>query len=261
MRGGAEGQDRTVDTGFFRPVLYQLSYLGTGGDYADDRWGSAQPGPASPGGGPYNGPMGRVLHLRLYGGRTEARTAVQARLAALRTGRSWRGDAPWLADADSSDLFSMEYFRHATAAARLESRIPLSAAGFVRLRGDECDALAVLFACRELSETFGLRVTLQDADNPIAKLRRVELSSGRLPDGAPLEAILVARPIYKRLPGAVVEMYPPRALGSAFGTVEGRDQQRRDWAFLVHGMRGSATGFFEAEAEAMRIYRGVRHLG
>jgi hypothetical protein len=25
---GAEGQDRTVDTGFFRPVLYQLSYLG-----------------------------------------------------------------------------------------------------------------------------------------------------------------------------------------------------------------------------------------
>ncbi len=26
--GGAEGQDRTVDTRFFRPVLYQLSYLG-----------------------------------------------------------------------------------------------------------------------------------------------------------------------------------------------------------------------------------------
>jgi hypothetical protein len=25
---GAEGQDRTVDTRFFRPVLYQLSYLG-----------------------------------------------------------------------------------------------------------------------------------------------------------------------------------------------------------------------------------------
>ena len=27
---GAEGQDRTDDTGFFRPVLYQLSYLGSG---------------------------------------------------------------------------------------------------------------------------------------------------------------------------------------------------------------------------------------
>ena len=28
QKGGAEGQDRTVDTRFFRPVLYQLSYLG-----------------------------------------------------------------------------------------------------------------------------------------------------------------------------------------------------------------------------------------
>src|SRR5437773_6580542 len=27
---GAEGQNRTVDTRFFRPVLYQLSYLGVG---------------------------------------------------------------------------------------------------------------------------------------------------------------------------------------------------------------------------------------
>lgn len=27
---GAEGRDRTADTGFFRPVLYQLSYLGQG---------------------------------------------------------------------------------------------------------------------------------------------------------------------------------------------------------------------------------------
>jgi hypothetical protein len=27
--GGAEAQNRTGDTGFFRPVLYQLSYLGT----------------------------------------------------------------------------------------------------------------------------------------------------------------------------------------------------------------------------------------
>ena len=28
-RGRAEGQNRTVDTRFFRPVLYQLSYLGS----------------------------------------------------------------------------------------------------------------------------------------------------------------------------------------------------------------------------------------
>ena len=29
---GAEGRDRTADTGFFRPVLYQLSYLGSAGE-------------------------------------------------------------------------------------------------------------------------------------------------------------------------------------------------------------------------------------
>ena len=77
---------------------------------------------------------------------------------------------------------------------------------------------------------------------------------------APLEAILVARPIYKRLPGAVIEMYPPRALGSAFGTVEATDEQRRSWSFMVHGMRETRPGFLEAEAEAMRIYRGLRFL-
>jgi len=71
----------------------------------------------------------------------------------------------------------------------------------------------------------------------------------------------VARPINKRMPGAVIEMYPPRALGSAFGTLEGRDRERRDWGFRVHGMRDSRPGFLEAEAEAMRIYRGLRFLG
>lgn len=187
---------------------------------------------------------------------------LHARLDELTSARDWRGDVPWLADARSVGLFEMEYFRHAVEAARRDApqRPRLSAAGFVRLKGDETDALAVLFAARELSERFDCLVILHDPDNPIAKLREVELRAGRLPDGAPMEAILVARPIYKRLPGAVIEMYPPRALGSAFGTVEGGDQERRNWSFLVHGMRDSAPDFLAAEAEAMRIYRGLRFL-
>lgn len=32
---GAEGQNRTADTRLFRPLLYRLSYLGTGGDYKE----------------------------------------------------------------------------------------------------------------------------------------------------------------------------------------------------------------------------------
>src|SRR4030088_2049562 len=37
---GAEGQDRTDDTGFFSPVLYQLSYLGPGTEGYPTRWGA-----------------------------------------------------------------------------------------------------------------------------------------------------------------------------------------------------------------------------
>ena len=55
-------------------------------------------------------------------------------------------------------------------------------------------------------------------------------------------------------------MYPPRALGTAFGTIEGSDGERRAWSFLVHGMRDSRPSFLEAEAEALRIWRGLRFL-
>jgi len=207
--------------------------------------------------------MARVVHIRLHDLDADDLPALQERLGRLTAARDWRSDLPWLATAASTDLFSMEYFRHAALATASErpSPPPLAAAGFVRINRDETDALALLFACRDLSEHFARALAIiRDPDNPIAKLRLVELRAGRLPDGAALEAILVARPIYKRLPGATIEMYPPRALGSAFGTVEATDEQRRSWSFLVHGMRDTAPGFLEAEAEAMRIYRGLRFL-
>jgi len=206
--------------------------------------------------------MGRVLHIRIHGLDAADREPLLARFAGLAATRDWRGDKPWLADAGSADLFAQLYFAGAREAAQREQpgAGELSAAGFVRLNRDETDALALLFILRDLSERFGSLVQLRDPDNPIAKLRHIDLCAGLLPDGAQLEAVLVARPIYKRLPGAVIEMYPPRALGSAFGTVEAPDERRRNWSFLVHGMRASAPTFLEAEAEAMRIYRGLRFL-
>jgi hypothetical protein len=206
--------------------------------------------------------MGRVIHVRVRGLTAADREAFHDHLGRLAEVREWRGDVPWLADTASRDLFSMEFFRHAALAAEAEApgEGPLSAAGFVRMRGDETDALALLFVFRDLSERFGTTIAIRDPGNPIAKLRSVDLRGGRLLDGSALEAILVARPIFKRLPGAVIEMYPPRALGFAFGTVEGGDPERRSWSFLVHGMRASAESFLEAEAEAMRIYRGLRFL-
>jgi hypothetical protein len=206
--------------------------------------------------------MGRVIHLRIHGLDPSQRDGLRGRFDELAATREWRGDRPWLADAQSTDLFASLFFDDARRAAASDHPElgQLSAAGFVRLKGDETDALALLFILRDLSERFDAHLQLRDPDNPIAKLRHIDLARGLLPDGAPLEAVLVARPIYKRLPGAVIEMYPPRALGSAFGTVEGTDERRRSWSFLVHGMRATAPTFFEAEAEAMRIYRGLRFL-
>ena len=205
--------------------------------------------------------MARVMHVRLFGLPAEQREALRARFQQLARSREWRDHRPWLADSHSRELFHQLVFADAAAAEAHVGPEPLSAATFLRVAGDETDALAMLFMLRDLSERFGVRVTIRDTDNPIAKLRSIEMVGGRLPDGTALEAILVRRPIFKRLRGGQrIEMYPPRALGSAFGTVEGSDRERRAWSFLVHGMRDSRPSFFEAEAEAMRIWRGLRFL-
>jgi hypothetical protein len=207
--------------------------------------------------------VARVIHVRLYGVAPEDRQPLQERFAELAGSRDWRDQPPWLAHSRSHELFSQLFFADAAAAERRQHPKlgPLSAATFLRVAGDETDALAMVFMLRDLSERFCVRVSVRDADNPIAKLRSIELVNGRLPDGSALEGIMVRRPIFKRLRGGQrIEMYPPRALGSAFGTRDGSDGERRAWSFLVHGMRDSRPSFLEAEAEAMRIWRGLRFL-
>ena len=204
--------------------------------------------------------MGRVIHVRVHGLPAGRRDAAQARFAELARGRDWRDGEPWLADDRSPDLFPQLFFddQRAESFRRAPGGEPLSAATFIRVLGDETDALAVLFIFRDLSERFGVRVELRDPDNPIAKLRRVELDAGRLAGGLPLESRLVRRPIFKKLrDGRRIELFPPHALSTAFGTPDGPGPGHRGWSFLVAGMRGHAPDFFEAEAEAMRIRRGL----
>ena len=212
----------------------------------------------------YNRVVARVIHVRMFGLPPDDRERLQTRFSKLARSREWRDQSPWLADAKSIDLFAQLFFADAAAGEEREHPDlgPLSAATFLRVAGDETDALAMVFMLRDLSERFGVRVTVRDPDNPIAKLRTVELAGGRLPDGKPLEAIMVRRPIFKRLRGGQrIEMYPPRALTSPLGVVDGgTDRERRSWSFLVHGMRDSRPSFLEAEAEAMRIWRGLRFL-
>jgi hypothetical protein len=208
--------------------------------------------------------MGRVIHVRVRGLDPSRRDAAQARFSDLARSRTWRDGDPWLADDRSPDLFPQLFFDDQRAATSRQEpgSEPLSAATFLRVLGDETDALAVLFIFRDLSERFGLQVELRDPDNPIAKLRRVHLEGGWLPGGLPLEAVLVRRPIFKKLPdGRRIELFPPRALSSAFGVPEASSLEHRGWSFLVAGMRGHAPDFFEAEAEAMRIRRGLDSLG
>ncbi|MFZ0180957.1 MAG: hypothetical protein WB808_09060 [Candidatus Dormiibacterota bacterium] len=207
--------------------------------------------------------MARVIHVRVRGVAADHRDRLQDRFSELITTREWRDQLPWLADAGSTGLFEQLFFEQALAADLRDEphTADLSAAGFIRIAGDETDALALIFVLRDLSERFSCRVGIRDPDNPIAKLRIVDLVSGRLADQRSLESILVRRPIFKRMrDGNRIEMYPPRALGSAFGTTEGADGERRAWSFLVHGMRDSRPSFLEAEAEAMRMWRGLRFL-
>src|SRR5205085_1005205 len=102
---------------------------------------------------------------------------LMARFDELAATRDWRGDRPWLADGGSTDLFQSLFFDDARAAAEREAPElgELSAAGFVRLNRDETDALALLFILRDLSERFRVQVQLRDHDNPIAKLRHIDL--------------------------------------------------------------------------------------
>jgi len=196
--------------------------------------------------------MRRVLFYRLY-------DVVPARLAELekeaRTfsrSRAWRGDAFWLATDNTTDLFAMEYFRHA----RNEEGASLSAAGFLRMLGDETDAIATLYFLNDAAQRFHARATLKDDENPIAKLRYLEIRQGRLPSGMPIEDVLAARPVIKKMEGEPITFYPP--------TYRPNPYFRRDkpgmWGFSLKGIRDFAPSFLEAEAEAMRIYRGFRQL-
>ena len=73
--------------------------------------------------------MRRVLFYRLYEVEPARLSELEQEARTFARARAWRGDAFWLATERSTDLFAMEYFRHA----RNEEGAALSAAGFVRM--------------------------------------------------------------------------------------------------------------------------------
>ena len=195
--------------------------------------------------------MQRVLHYRLYELAENRLERVHAQFEALSAARTWRCDPPWVASSRSTGLFEMEFFRHQ----RLEDNGSLSAAGFVKMAGDETDALIITIFMRDLSAEYGIRVVTRDEDHPLAKLRRLEFSNGRLPTGQSLEDVLAKRPVIKKVEGERILFYPPTF------RLHSQGPPSPEWAYALCGIRAYAPTLLEAEQEALKILRGFGHLG
>ena len=145
----------------------------------------------------------------------------------------------------------MEFFR----LLEVEDRGDVSAAGFVKMAGDETDALIITIFMRDLSAEYGIKVAMKDEDHPLSKLRRLEFVGGRLPSGQSLEDVLAKRPVIKKVEGERILFYPP-----AF-RLHSRGPASPEWAYALCGIRAYAPTLLEAEHEALKILRGFGHLG
>ena len=195
--------------------------------------------------------MARVLHYRLYGLPEHHLERVHEQFDALAGVRAWRCGRPWVGSSQSRGLFEMEYFRHL----RNEVGPRLSAAGFVKMAGDETDALIVTIFMRDLSAEYGISTSILDEDHPLAKLRRLDFRFGRLPSGQSLEDVLAKRPVIKKVEGERIFFYPP-----AF-RLHSMSPPSPEWAYALCGIRAYAPTLLEAEQEALKILRGFGHLG
>ena len=195
--------------------------------------------------------MQRVLHYRVYGLSDHRLERLHEQFDALAAARTWRCDRPWIASSYSRGLFEMEYFRHL----RAEEGDKVVAAGFVKMAGDETDALIITIFLRDLSAEYGIRVLMTDEDHPLAKLRRLEFMRGRLPSGLSLEDVLAKRPVIKRVEGERILFYPPTY------RLHSQGPPSPEWAYALYGIRAYAPTLLEAEQEALKILRGFGHLG
>lgn len=195
--------------------------------------------------------MPRVLHYQLRDLPEHQLERIHEQFAALGQARAWRCGQPWVASSLSRALFEMEYFRHL----KNDEGKQLSAAGFVKMAGDETDALIITIFMRDLSVEHAIRTSIRDEDHPLAKLRRLDFESGRLPGGLELEDVLAKRPVIKKVEGERIFFYPPTF------RLHSQSPPSPEWAYALCGMRAYAPTLLEAEQEALKILRGFGHLG
>lgn len=194
--------------------------------------------------------MPRVLHHRLYGLAEHRLERVHEQFEGLAKVRAWRCGRPWVASSQSKGLFEMEYFRHL----KNDEGKDLSAAGFVKMAGDETDALIITIFMRDLSAEYGIRAQIKDEDHPLAKLRHLDFDRGKLPGERRLEDVLAKRPVIKKVEGERIFFYPPTF------RLHSQSPPSPEWAYALCGMRAFAPTLLEAEQEALKILRGFGHL-
>ena len=192
----------------------------------------------------------RVLHYRLHTLPEQRLERVHEQFEALAGARIWRCGPPWVASSHSRGLFESEYFRHLH-----NYELDVSAAGFVKMAGDETDALIITIFMRDLSAEYGIKTSMKDLDHPLAKLRRLEFEEGRLPSGQALEDVLAKRPVIKKVEGERIFFYPPTF------RLHSQGPPSPEWAYALCGIRAYAPTLMEAEQEALKILRGFGHLG
>jgi len=195
--------------------------------------------------------VARVIHHRLHGIPPERLERLTEQVDALAAAREWRSEPVWMATGLTRDLFRAEYFRHLQEAEGEQ----VSAGGFLKMKGDETDALVLLFFLRDLSAEYGVRAVWRDEENPLLKLRFLEFRNGLLPTGQTLEDHFAKRPLIKKVAGQSIQFYPPGY------RVHSRAEATDRWGYSLHGLRAYAPSLLEAEQEALKILRGLRHLG
>lgn len=195
--------------------------------------------------------MPRVVHYRLQGLAEHRLERVHEQFVVLAQARAWKCGQPWVASSQSRGLFEMEFYRHL----KNDEGRELSAAGFVKMAGDETDALIITIFMRDLSAEYGIRASIRDEDHPLAKLRRLDFDRGRLPRGQSLEDVLAKRPVIKKVEGERIFFYPPTF------RLHSQGPPSPEWAYALCGIRAYAPTLLEAEQEALKILRGFGHLG
>ena len=194
--------------------------------------------------------MPRVLHYRLYGLPEHRLERLHEQFDLLAHARAWRCGQPWIASSQSRGLFEMEFFRHL----KNDEGNDLRAAGFVKMAGDETDALIITIFMRDLSAEHGIKTSIRDEDHPLLKLRRLDFDRGRLPGGRSLEDVLAKRPVIKKVEGERIFFYPPTF------RLHSQSPPSPEWAYALCGIRAYAPTLLEAEQEALKILRGFGHL-